>query len=94
MIEQIITAIVCIILAVIIGYSIGNTDYHRLERTNLKLQIQNKILEKEYYKLRDIIEYFKDERNELFNDKHIVIYLPKEDDDENIITELGLWADD
>ena len=94
MIEQIITAIVCIILAVIIGYSIGNTDYHRLERTNVKLQIQNKILKKEYFKLKDIIEYFKDERNELLvKDKHIVIYLPKEDD-ENIITELGLWADD
>lgn len=94
MIEQIITSIVCIILAVIIGYSIGNTDYHKLEKRNFKLEIQNKILKREYYKLHDIIEYFKDERNELLvNDKHIVIYIPKEDD-ESIITELGLWAND
>lgn len=94
MIEQIITSIVCIILAVIIGYSIGNTGYHKLEKRNFKLEIQNEILEREYYKLYDIIEYFKDERNELLvNDKHIVIYIPKEDED-SIITELGLWVND
>lgn len=93
MIEQIITAIASIILALVIGYSIGNTDYHTLQRKNCKLELQNKVLEREYDKLYNIINHFKDKRSELLvDDKGIVIYYPLEGD--NFFEEIGEWTND
>ena len=93
MIEQIITPIACIILATIIGFSIGNTDYHTLQRKNNKLELQNQVLKREYDKLYGIIQHFKDKRNDLLvDDKGIIIYYTLEED--NFFEEIGEWVND
>ena len=93
MIEQIITAIACIILATIIGFSIGNTNYHTLQRKNNKLELQNQVLKREYDKLYNVFHEFKDKRNDvLVDDQRIIIYCPLEED--NFFEKMREWVND
>lgn len=81
------------ICAAVVGYAMGQNNAFNVERKNLKLEIQNKVLVREYDKLFQVIEHFKDKRNDLLvDDKGILIYYPLEED--KFIEELGLWAND
>ena len=87
MIEQIITSIVCLILALIIGYSLGDNENRRLEKKNFKLEIQNQVLKREYNKLCNIIEHFKDKRNEVIvDDKLMIIYAPLDGEEKMVFS--------
>ena len=93
MLELISIAISSIICAVTIGYLIGQNGISNVERKNFKLEIQNKVLVKEYNKLYGVLEHFKDKRNDvLVDDRTILIYYPLNDNE--FIEELGDWLND
>lgn len=94
MIAEISVAICSILFALVLGYSIGESNLTNVEKKRFKLECQNIILEREVNKLRHILEYLKDNRNDiLVSNKGIIIYYPCEED-EGLITMLKEWAND
>ena len=94
MIAEISVAIFSILFALVLGYSIGENNLSNVEKKMFKLECQNIVLEREVNKLRHILEYLKDNRNDvLVSDKGIIIYYPCEED-EGLVTMLKEWAND
>lgn len=94
MIEEIIVSICVILFALVLGYSIGESNLSNVEKKRFKLECQNIVLKREVKKLRHILDYLKDNRNDvLVSDKGIIIYFPCEED-EGLVTMLKEWAND
>ena len=94
MIAEISVAISFILFALVLGYLISENNLSNVEKKRFKLECQNIVLEREVNKLRHILEYLKDNRNDvLVSDKGIIIYYPCKED-EGLITMLKEWAND